>query len=682
MQTQAVHEGRAAMRTARRNHCVGTLCCAAVLALVLPGSVRADTGLDADADAEQQLERLGQLSLEELMQVPVTSVAGTRQTRFSTPAAISVITAEDIRRAGHRHVAEALRMVPGMFVGRINSSSWVVGARGLTGSALTSTRYLVLIDGRSVHDPLISSTFWDTVDLVIEDIDRIEVIRGPGATLWGVNAMNGVINIITRSSHETHGTMIKAGYGSAEPGNVSLRYGAAIDGDTSWRVWAKYFARDDFDGPGGASLQDQWSTLRGGFRVDGKLDGGADYVVQGEAYTHPTAMSSVRLPVPGQDRQFVQATGNDTVDGANVMFRTFRGFGEDNGWRLRVYLDHTRRDTPRFGVRRDTLDLDYRRWRQWTPSNELVWGLQFNRTRDDVDNGPVLLFDPARRSWSTFNAFVQNTTDFAQDRWHVMVGSKFTEHSFAGFQVQPSARAWFTPDDRSTWWAAVSRPVRVPSRFEEDGLLVFSYVDLGAITTGTPNGVIVPVGVSGDESLRPERLLAWELGYRVRLGQRWVVDTALFHNDYERLIGAQPGILGPFTDAGRGRTSGFDVSVSGQLTDRWRMEGSYSRLDTRVDGPIYDFEEDSTPRNMAQLRSTLELSPTLEFDAGVYSVDRIPRLAIDPYTRLDLGLVWTSSPGVRWSLWGQNLLEDGHAEASGAMVPRSVYAQVVYELGQ
>jgi iron complex outermembrane receptor protein len=263
-----------------------------------------------------------------------------------------------------------------------------------------------------------------------------------------------------------------------------------------------------------------------------------------------------------------------------------------------------------------------------------------------------------------------------------MLGSKFTHHSFVGFQAQPSARLWFTPNDRHTLWGAVSRPVRVPSRFEEDGMLVFFYADAGAIATGVPNGVIVPIGVSGDDTLRPERLTAWELGYRVRLGENWLIDTALFHNDYTRLIGAQPGIFGPFTDAGRGRTYGFDVGVSGQLTADWRIEGSYSRLETRIDGPIFDFEERSSPRHMAQLRSNVALTPDVELNAGLYFVDRIPQLAIDHYTRLDVGVTWHSAPGVRWSLWGQNLLEDGHAEASGALVPRSVYAQVVFEFGQ
>ena len=647
------------------------------LACVAPAHAAPQGDADADAQADEQLERLGRLSIEELMRVPVTSVAGMKQTLFSTPAAISVITAEDIRRAGHRSIAEALRMIPGMYVGRINSSSWVVGARGLTGSSITATRYLVLVDGRLVYDPLISTTFWDTVDLVLEDIDRIEVVRGPGATLWGVNAMNGVINIITKTSADTQGLLAKFSAGDAEPAAVSLRYGGRVDDDTTWRVWGKYFERDDFELADGTSLHDQWSTLRGGFRMDSKFGNGVDWIAQAEAYTHPTAMASVRNPVPGADRQFVQVTGNDDIDGAYAMFRAFDGFGEDDGWRARAYAEHTRRDTARFGVRRDTVDLDFRAWTKLGAHNEFVWGAQANRTRDAIDNGPLLLFDPDRRAWNTFNVFAQNTTHFADDRWHLMLGSKFTHHSFVGFQVQPSARLWWTPSERHTLWAALSRPVRVPSRFEEDGLLVFFYADAGAISTGVLNGVIVPIGVSGDDTLRPERLTAAELGYRVRIGDDWVLDTALFDNHYTRLIGVQPAIFGPFTDAGRGRTRGFDVSASGQLTPDWRVEASYSRLDTRIDGPVFDFEERSSPRHMAQLRSYADLTPKVEFNAGVYYVDRIAQNAIDAYTRVDLGVTWKPRPNQRWSLWGQNLLDAGHAEASGAQVPRSVYLQLM-----
>jgi iron complex outermembrane receptor protein len=558
----------------------------------------------------------------------------------------------------------------------------VAGSRGLTGSSLTSTRYLVLIDGRQVYDPLTSVTNWDTVDVILEDVDRIEVIRGPGATLWGANAMNGVVNIVTRTSRDTKGTLVQAGVGEHGRAEVDLRHGASAGADASYRVWAKYARFGAFEGPTGGSLKDEWSTLRGGFRYDRTMDEETDLMVQGEAYTHPTAMESVLLPVPGADRQFEQVTMDDHVAGGDLLFRVMRGFGSPDGWRLRAYYDRTERDTTRFGVDRDTVDIDFRRWQHWGGRNDLMWGAEYLWTRDDIANGPVLLFQQEQRAWYQLNAFVQNTTVLVPDRWFLMLGSKFTYHAFAGYQAQPNLRLWWTPSADQTLWFSVSRPVRFPSRFEEGGALVFSYFDLGAVTTGTPNGVILPLAVTGDEDLRPEQLTAWELGHRVQFAGPWVIETSLFYNDYSRLIEPTPAIFGAFTDAGSGATWGAEVNFSGQLTPAWRLEGAYSWLQTRIDGPVLPFEEDGSPKHLAQLRSYLDIGDDVEFNAALYHVDEVPFTGVDAYTRLDLGLSWRPTPSLRLDLWGQNLLDETHEEASGAQVPRTVFAMATYEFGR
>jgi iron complex outermembrane receptor protein len=661
----------------------GTRPLALALALVAIGLAAPARGAeDQPADDAQVLEKLARSSLEELMQVKVTTVLGAPQARIASPAAVYVISGEDLRRSGMRSVVEALRMVPGMYVGRINSSSWLAGTRGLTGSSLTATRYLVLVDGRQVYDPLISTTFWDTVDVMIEDVDRIEVIRGPGATLWGANAMNGVINVVTRSSADTQGTLLQLGGGDAGRAEFDLRHGGRAGADGSYRVWAKYASFGDYDSPTGESLHDEWSTLRGGFRYDRELDPDTTMTLLGEAYAHPKAMESVLLPVPGEDRQFERVTRDDSVNGGYFLYRLVRGFGAPDGWRLRAYYDRSVRRSARFGVARDTLDLDFRRWQHWRAGNDLMWGAELLWTRDSIDNGPVLQFDPDRRAWSQLNAFVQNTTELVPGKLWLMLGSKFTQHGFVGFAVQPNARLWWTPTPDQTLWASVSRPVRFPSRFEEDGALVFSYVDLGAVSDGTPNGLIVPIQVTGDEDLRPEKLLAWELGHRIQFAGPWVLETSLFYNDYTRLIEPQPGIFGPFTDAGSGATWGGEFSVSAQVTARWRLEGSWSVLRTRIDGPVLPFEEEGSPRHLAQLRSYLDLGEDLEFNAAAYHVDRVPFVGADAYTRLDLGFTWRARPGLRLELWGRNLLDARHAEASGAQVPRTVFAMATIDLGR
>ena len=640
----------------------------------------------ANAGAAQapatDLARLANSSLEQLMQIKVTTVAGSPQSRMSTPAAITVISGDEIRRSGHRTIVEALRLVPGMYVGQVNSSSWLAGSRGLTGSALTATRYLVLIDGREVYDPLTSTTFWNTVDTVLEDIDRIEVIRGPGATLWGVNAMNGVINIVTKSSADTLGNLVQLGAGNEDRAEIALRHGAPAGADGNYRVWLKYASHGAFENAAGNSVQDQWSTLRAGFRYDQALDARTQLTVQGDAYTQPRASESVQIPLAGQDRQFETRRRNDDIDGGNLLLRINRGFGEPDGWRLRVYVDHSRFDNTRFMVQREKADADFRDWMHWGKRNDLMWGAEYQWTRDRTGDGPVLFFDPANRAWFQANVFLQNTTEVIDGRLFVMLGSKFTYHSFIGFKSQPSARVWWTPSEKQTIWAAVSRPVRMPSRFEENGQLVLAYVDLGAITTGTANGIIIPLTVSGDPDLRAEQLTAYELGHRWRVNDRWLLESSFFYNDYQRLIEPVASIYGPFTDAGTGSTYGAEINASGQITDRWRVESSYAWLRTRIDGPVYQFEERSSPRNMAQLRSYLDIGDTLEFNAAAYYVDRIPQLNIGAHTRLDLGLSWQANARTRIELWGQNLLEGRHAEASGAMVPRGVFARLTFEPGR
>ncbi len=627
------------------------------------------------------LRQLAQSSLEQLMQIKVSTVTGAPQSRLSSPAAVYVISGDDIRRSGHRSIAEALRMVPGMYVGRVNSQSWVVGSRGLTGSTLTSNRYLVLIDGRLVYDPLISGTFWDAVDTPLADVDRIEVIRGPGATLWGANAMNGVINIVTKSADQTVGDLVQLGTGDQDLFDGLVRHGATVGDDASYRVWAKYDRHGDYQTADGTSVHDEWSNLHGGFRYDRNLDPATTLSVIGDAYTHPTAMESVLLPLPGLDRQTGRQTADTEVNGASLLFRINHGFATPKGWRLRAYYDQTTRADMRFGARRQTVDLDIRAWTHWGQHQDLMYGAEYLGTRDRTRaDGPVLFFDPADRGWSQFNAFVQNTSELVPDKLSLMLGSKLTWHGFGGFGLQPSARLWWTPDAKQTVWAAVSRPVRMPSRFEEDGRVVLGYADIGALLGGPPNGIIIPLQVTGKRGLGYEELTAWEFGYRAQPTDRLLVESSLFYNDYQRLIEPAPTILGAFTDAGSGRTWGAEVNASAQVTDAWRLEAAYSWLRVAIDGPVYQFEENSSPRHMAQLRSYLDLGERLELDGALYHVDRIPQLGVPPYTRMDLGLSWQSGEHTRISLWGQNLLDAAHVEASGAVVPRNLHLQLSFDL--
>jgi iron complex outermembrane receptor protein len=630
--------------------------------------------------SDPDVRSLAELSLEELMQVEVGIVSGRPQSRVASPAALVVITAEDVRRSGHASVVEALRLVPGMYVGQVSASSWVAGARGLTGSSLTATRYLVMVDGRVVHDPLLSITFWDVVDIPLTELDRIEVIRGPGASLWGLNAMNGVVNIITRHARHSTGTLLQAGGGNHLHGHLLVRHGGG-GGQTWWRAWAKHDRFGDLDTVDGAPAGDEWSRLRAGFRLDHARGDGVELTLSGAAYTHPRAMVTARLPVPGRHQEFVTVRTDDSIAGAHLLASARSNVDQGHGWSVHAWYDHSRRSHSRFGVERDTVELDYRRWLRWGGASELLWGGTWNWTSDQVDSGPVLLMEPASRDWHAFNLFVQNTTELVPGRWFAMVGSKLSHHAFIDLQLQPSLRVWWTPDQRQTLWAALSRPVRVPSRFEVDGLLVFSYADSGLLAGGPPSGVIVPVGLGGDGWLEPETMLAWELGHRIRFSERWALDTTLFYNDYTRLIGVPPEIVGHFLDSGTAETWGATVALSARLTPRWRMEASWSALRVEVSGPVLPFEEDSAPRTLAQLRSYLDLGEDWELNGAAYYTDAIPFREQGAYTRLDLGLTWRATPRLALALWGQNLLDQGHPEGSDALVPRTLYAEATLRLG-
>ena len=635
---------------------------------------------DAGAFAAGDADRLANMSLEDLLQTEVTSLAGTSAPQFDTPAAITVIDAEDIRRAGHRSLAEALRMVPGMFVARINAGSWTVGTRGLTGSAITANRYLVLVDGRLVYDPLTSATMWDAVDIPLVEVERIEVIRGPGPTLWGVNAMNGVVNVVTRDARDTLGSQLQLGAGTQGEARAYLRHGAQVTADSAVRAWASYARQGEFEGADGAGAGDQWSRVRAGLRWDGTIGDGLGYTVAAGFHDHPTARARVQLPVPGQHNTFEVVEQDGTVRGVHARFHVGHAPTALEGWSLRGFADRTERANARFAVERETADLEYRRWFDWGDRHQFIWGASWTHTRDETVPGPVLQFDPANRSWSTANLFAQNTTELVRDTAWLMVGTKLTDHDFVGVQVQPSVRAWWTPSPTQTLWAAVSRPVRVPSRLEEDGLLVFAYVDAGLVTTGVANGVIVPLGLGGDDTLPAEELVAYELGHRIQLSPRFALDTALFYNDYRQLVGVPPGIFGRFNDDASGATWGGDVVATARWTDRWRMEASYSRIHTRIDGPVLAFDEIATPRELAHVRSYLDVAEDWEFNAAAYYVDEVPFLGVPAYTRLDLGLAWRPRDGVELSLWGQNLVDDGHREGSGIHVPRGVYAQVTIDV--
>lgn len=624
-----------------------------------------------------ELPPLERLSVEELMQVEVATVGGFSQTLSEAPAAIYVISSDEIRRSGHQSIAEVLRMVPGMYVGRVNNGSWLIGARGLSGTTVTSTRYLVLVDGRTVYDPLFSGTFWDVVDLPLTDIDRIEVIRGPGPTIWGVNAMNGVINVITKSAHETRGGLARLAVGDPESVGT-VRYGGGDEQGTAYRVWGKYRRREASELATGGSAHDARTAVHGGFRIDGGDVSRYGWTLQGDGYDHPKAEVSVRLPVPERHLEFRQVIDENEISGANLLYRVRHESSPEAGWRVRAYYDHTNREGPQLGVERHSVDVDYRGWAPWGTKNDLLWGFQYDWTTDRIRNSPILDFEPEERSWGIVNGFVQSTRVLSPNRLFAMVGTKLTYHELVGTELQPSARLWWTPDARQTFWAALSRPVRVPSRLERDGDIVLSYVDTGLAAGRPASGTIVPLALAGNAELEAERMLAYELGYRRSFGDAFTLDAAAFYNDYSKLVGAPlPAAIGTWTQAADAETYGVELTGSWHANEWWRMEAAYSWLGVAIHGPVLPFEETSVPENLAQLRSQFLLPGDLELVAAAYYTDRVPNGDFDAHVRLDVGLSWRLRSDVELSVYGQNLLEPAHTEASAVEVARGGYFQLI-----
>lgn len=654
------------------------LSAAALAGLTLAGSPfpAREARSSPPAEAPVDLDVIRRLSLEELMSLDVTTIAGLPEEWFRTPAAMTVITGEDLRRSGHRSLPEALRLVPGMFVGHVASQSWRLGARGFTGAALPTPRNLVLIDGRSVYDPLYGGVNWDVQDVLFDDIDRIEVIRGPGATLWGPNAVSGVINVITKSAPDTHGTSISGGSGTYERGFSSIRHGTRVNEGTWIRVYGKHFARDRFGAPPGRIATDDWSMLRSGFRLDADGPTGTRLTLQGDVYDSPGLGSTSRLPKEDAHLEFETRTGEYQVGGGNLLARWMKDGGPQGRWTFQAYYDRTTRTVlDGFEVERSTVDLDVRHDRLWHPRHQLVWGLGLRRTTDESGPGRIIQLEPGGRSLGLASGFVQQTSALVPEKLQLMLGTKLTDYTITGLELQPSVRLWWTPDDRQTAWCALSRSVRHPTRLELDGRFILAYADSGLSAGGAASGVYLPVTLDGDPGLGSERQLAWELGYRLRPRDGIVVDVALYRNEYSRLISVPPGTVGRFNDEGSGHSQGVELAAAWRPAPTWRLQGAYSYTEVQQRGPVLRLEEQYNAKHLAHLLSSLEVSDRLELNAAAYHAGRVPLLSVPSYLRLDAGATWRAGRGLYVSLWGQNLLDPGIQELSVYEFPRGMYLQ-------
>lgn len=635
---------------------------ALVLAALFPcASNWAEAGSSAPAVSD-----LKEMSIQELMEVPVTSAARRPEKYADAAAALFVISREDIRRSGATKIPELLRMVPGLQVAQLDANKWAISARGFNGRH--ASKLLVQMDGRTLYTPLYSGVYWDAQDTVLDDIERIEVIRGSGATLWGSNAVNGVVNIITRSSHETEGGLAKLVVGTEERILGAVRYGRSLGEGKSLRLYAKGFDRDSSLTMTGEDAADDWRDGRLGFRADLELTARDGLTLQGNGYWGNAGATVSR-------RGATTETETDS-SGGSLLARWIRQQGLDAATELKVYYDQTHRANWTLTEVRDIFDVDFQQYFPFAEKHLLVWGAGYRLTRDDlsVTSGSALEFDPRSRDDSTWSAFIQDDFSPLGDDFHLILGAKVEHNDYTGWEVQPNIRMLWNATPSTTLWAGVSRAVRITSRFNSD-----SYIDAGVIL------------VSGNPDLESERLTAYEVGLRMRPTERFSFDLTLFFNDYDQLQGyetSQNGRLTVSANVGHGEGYGAELASNWHVTSIWRLKLAYSwlRMELGTDDPVSGTSilslasDDSAPRHQASLRSWLDLRPDLELDANLYYVDELVNFNTPAYLRLDIRLGWQVRPDFELSLVGKNLLDDAHPEFSkfgGNSEPEGlVYTQV------
>jgi iron complex outermembrane recepter protein len=650
--------------------------------LLLASDLPAETPAQPEAGAAAEVHprstpSIADLSLEELINVAVTvtSVSKREEPLHDSAAAIFVLSNEDLRRSGATTVADALRLVPGMQVASIDSSNWAVSARGF--NQQFANKLLVMIDGRAVYSPLFSGVHWDVQQVFLDDVDRIEVIRGPGATVWGANAVNGVINILSKSARDTQGSLLYGGGGDVRRVLGGARHGGRINDNSYYRVHGSYQLNHDFRQADDQSANDRWELGQGGFRIDHYTHNDGHLTWQGD----------------GHAGRLANRTGD--MHGFNTLGRWTQPISDRSSYEVQVYFDHTYRDDSLAEHSVNTADLTVQHTFGLGDRNNVIWGggYRFADARLHQANHPALSLLDDRISVHLFSAFVQNEFQIIPDQFTFTLGTKVEHNDYTGFEVQPSARLAFKPAPNQTVWGAASRAVRTPSGIEGVPLIGIA---TGAPIVGPDGGLYVPTFI-GNKDLESEVLWAYEIGYRIQPHRRVSVDVAAFYNRYRNLIGAQPTVFIPGSPVGilrvdpvnshRGETYGGEAVVTFAPIDAWRLSGSYSLLLMNIRGdPASDAEslELNAPTHQVVLRSAYDFTQSTSLDAQLRYVDNVHN--VSSYVTADLRLAWRPTVNLELSLVGQNLLDDRHPEQTSTIgaptfeVPRGFYGKVTWRL--
>jgi iron complex outermembrane receptor protein len=640
---------------------------------------------------------LKNLSLEELSQIEVITPSKEPVKAIQVPAAIYVITGEDIKRSGATSIPEALRMAPGVEVARIDANKWSIGIRGF-GSRLTRS-VLVIIDGRTVFTPLFDGTYWEVQDTMMDDIDRIEVIRGPGGTIWGPNAVNGVINVITKDSRDTHGMLSSAGGGNEEQGFVNFRYGGGNGNGLDYRFYGKAFTRSPEVHPDGANFDD-WRAGQGGFRMDWRPNGRDTFTLQGDIYDEAAGERVQVVTYAAPYSQNVDA--NALLSGGNTVGRWERVISDRNSIRVQFYYDRTNRHEPNFGELRNSFDFDFLQRVSLPARQRISWG--FGARADPLNDLPVvsgLTFLPAKRTDYLLSGFLQDEIGLVENRLSLTLGSKvISTNATHGVGVEPSARLLWSPTAKQSFWAAYTHALRTPSDSETN-------FNLSGYVGPAGDGNQIFARFNANPSFAPEQLNGYEVGYRQLVGSKVFIDTTAFYNHYHDLFSED--ITGPiffeetpapahyllpaqFGNGLLGNTKGIEVAPEWRPTSWWRLRGSYSYLHMSLarspgseDVGTAPGIMGSSPAHMASVDSAVDFSKTLRLDLMYRFVSSLPgqTIPVPAYSTGDASFGWRFKPGLELALVGRNLLQPSHPEYYGdpgplVAIKRSAYVKITW----
>jgi iron complex outermembrane receptor protein len=634
---------------------------------------------------------LADLSVEQLMNESVTSVAR-RETKFEdSAAAISVITQDDIRRLGITTIPDALRLVPGLDVAQINSHEWAVSVRGFNGEF--ANKLLVLVDGRSIYSTGFGGVVWGMEDVPLEDVDRIEVIRGPGASLWGANAVNGVINIITKSAKDTQGVLISVTGGTFDQPTTTVRYGTRLATNLFCRVYAKVSNRDGLETAGGQAAPDRTFTAQGGTRLDWEPSDEDKVTLQGDFFRDRFVENQDYASLSPPYVQSFNQVSDDS--GGNVLGRWTHDFSDSSSLAIQTYYDRFKEEQAGASETADTFDFDAQHRFMLGNRNDITWGLGYRGVAADFTSSPFVMWSQTTEHDELYSSFVQDEISLLPDRLKLTLGSKFEDNSLSGLEVEPTVRLLWTPTARQSVWAAISRAVRTPDWTD-------LHADVNVQVLPPTPALPLPVLLSalGNPKLDTEELTAYELGYRVELTKHLSLDAAAFYDDYGNLIapigtstqietGASPpyvSVTSPQENAGPAHTYGLEISARWDATDYWHLTANYSWLDTQLG--FYSPDTQPGPRQQAQLRSSLDLPCRLELNGDVSFVDQVAapygmgQMNIPSYVRLDLGLVWHATRNLELGVWGENLAQARHVEYTSytstlvTEIPRGVFGRI------